>query len=276
MKIRGRKKKKIFIAADVGNTRASLALFHDLRLVKRTDLSEKELTQRVVADCVKKWSSAYKYDITEAVISDVNKKLGKKLISIFKKIKVRSILLKSLVKKDVFEKYASFSKLGDDRVANTYYIKYFVFNAAVIADIGTTINIDVFDGKRYLGGYIISGHQLELSAIHQNAGGTIIKEKVLFSSCSIRPGLCTKECLERGIELSKKAFVSAAVNEVKKTLKKKKLKVILTGGGSKVLKGSKIFDIVDVNATLKGVAAAYAMGQKTGVRSQNTEVRGKK
>ena len=253
---------KFFIAVDVGNSRASFALFNKTKILRRVDVIENKVNKKAISKILKDWNNLSNTSLKEAVVSDVNPDTTEKLKSILKTFGMKIINVRSIADKKIFKKYLSFKKLGEDRIANTYYLLKEINKPSAIIDVGTTINIDVFDGEYYKGGYIISGLFMELIAIQSIAKGTRTKNNISFNQNKTKPGNSTEMCLENGIVLSKVAFIEKAIKEIKKSLKKNDLAVILTGGGVKLLRFLKIFDKVELDATLKGIAALYVMKER--------------
>ena len=158
--------------------------------------------------------------------------------------------------KKLFSSYRTFEKLGEDRIANIYYCLHFLRSASIVFDIGTAINVDIFDGKSYMGGYIISGFDMERRALQKDTSLIRIKEKRNFILKSFSPGVSTEECINKGIAISKISFIESCIKEVKRNIKRRFLAVVLTGGGCSKLKNLRCFDITDRDVTLKGLAAA--------------------
>lgn len=247
-----------FIAADIGNSSFSLGLFRGLRLIRRFDMTFFGFRQKVLSDTLESWNKKYPAACQHIVISSVNSEGKKSLMTSLKREGLRGVSLKSLVPREMFHRYAFFQKLGEDRIANICYCSFIVRKPAIVIDAGTAINVDIFDGKVYQGGYIISGYGMESEVVQARARGTRLRLRPDFQIRTRRPGLSTRDCLERGIALSKEAFVQSCVGEAKKLLGRRVPLVLLTGGDRNILKKLHFFDIVDSNLTLKGIAAAYA------------------
>jgi pantothenate kinase type III len=254
-----KKTDEIFLAVDIGNSCISMGLFRGLSLLKRNDVPSaagEEIFRNALKSFTKHFSPS---SSSVAVVSSVNRSAERALVPMMRRKGFKVVYVKSLVDRKIFRRYTTFEKLGSDRVANAYYCIYLVKAPAVVVDCGTTLHADIIDGKCFMGGYIISSHLLEWEAIRSKARGTAVKLSSAWEEARIRPGLSTAECLQNGISLSKESFVSSCVAESKKCLRKKNIKIIVTGGNLKKLKNRDIFDIVDKNVTLKGMAAAYIL-----------------
>lgn len=252
-------KKQYFVAVDIGNSMVSIGLFDRFKLVQREALPALSVSRKKVLSVLRKWMKNRLSSLREAVISSVNKPRQASVISAFRETGIKAFSLKEVADKAIFRKYSSFSKLGEDRIANIYYCLHFLRCPSVVFDIGTALNVDVFDGRHYAGGYIISGPEMERDALQAKARGTRLKKKILFIPSLHRPGLCTAECIQRGILISKESFVEGCVKAVKSSLQKRSVAVVLTGGNWRILKDLAIFDIVDIGVTLKGLVAALIL-----------------
>jgi len=258
------------IVIDVGNTNVTFGL------VRGTGIScVFVLNQRKVKDGLffKKCLSAYakkhrfrRKDICEIVICSVVPRLDKLLVSRLEKVFPGATIFRlgKEIPIPIKNKYRLPSQVGKDRLANAVGARFCYRLPAIIVDFGTAITIDIVSAKsEYLGGVIVPGIKLSLSALHKN---TALLPLITSGIPENIIGKDTRNSMLSGIFYGYAFLVDGFIEVFRKKLKGRCI-VIATGGNLKLMKSlCKGIDLYDACITLKGIEKAYIIAKNKGMR----------
>jgi len=238
----------MILAIDIGNTSISLGLFKNSRLFKRDSLITQNKQYFLF---FKKYFAKYK--IEKVIISSVAPQITQKLEQIFKKLRVKNVLIlgKNLIV-PIKNLYHPAQKAGQDRLVNAFAaIKLYGF-PAIVVDFGTAITFDAISGKKeYLGGLILPGLETSLNCLAEK---TALLPKIKLS----RPpkdiiGKNTPESMLSGVIYGFACLTDEVIKKLKQKLGKTTL-VIGTGGNiGFISRYSQEFNARDINLTLRGL-----------------------
>jgi type III pantothenate kinase len=250
------------LSLDVGNSRLKLALFQNDHAVFEKQEETKPLKSRKARQAfveglvqelkVRSWQ--VEKIVLCSVVPDVARLLANTLERTFKK---RVCMVSAELNLPFEHRYKTPNTLGADRLALVAYaVKRFPKSAVIAIDFGTAITYDIITSKKiYLGGVILSGFGVSLSALHHH---TAQLPEVRFSSQTFLVGESTVECLERGAYWGAVAQTDNLIKRFQSFLKthhnEKSIKTIATGGDAPLIAEQISFDEIAPDAVLKGAA----------------------
>ena len=239
---------KKILAIDIGNTNITVGLFKDRKLSAKI-----KIPTNAYSSYIKKIKKLTKEDINEVIISSVVPlALARFIVELHK---VSSCIKITILGRDkivpIKNLYKIKSEVGQDRLVNAYAAKILYGAPAVIIDFGTAITFDIISKNGdYLGGLILPGIELSLSALYKR---TALLPKVELKPASSIIGRDTVNSMRGGILFGFGAMCDALSEKYGKILGKN-LKVIATGGNSRLMKKyAKSIQKVDEDLTLKGL-----------------------
>ena len=169
--------------------------------------------------------------------------------------------------------YKNPAEVGDDRLANAAAAAGFYGKKDMaIIDFGTGITIDVVSKKGgYMGGVIMPGLNLSLQGLFSKTA-KLPQVKLKFPEMTI--GNTTETSIQSGLLNGLVGSLNHLLRGIKKELKARQLKVILTGGDADMVPAGELEEkdvIVDRNFTLKGFKLIYDLntGEKKGKMPKN-------
>ncbi len=147
---------------------------------------------------------------------------------------------------------------GADRVANCLYARRaFPDSAALIIDIGTTVNIEFISADGCCpGGAIFPGPAMQLSSLHAHTAAL----PRLTPECASGefPGNSTTKSIFCGVRASIAGGLESIVGQAAILCSDEKPVIIVCGGAWKFIEKSVTFDYVHVpDCTLTGIALAF-------------------
>ena len=155
------------------------------------------------------------------------------------------------------------SEVGADRVINALAAKELYGSPAIVVDFGTATTFDVVSANgEYLGGAISPGIGLSSEILHQ---ATAKLPVIQIKAPKYLIGKNTKDAIRSGLVYGYVSMVEGMVNKLKSKIpiKRKKIKVIATGGFAKLIaKYTESINIVDPNLTLLGLRLAHEKQQE--------------
>ena len=240
----------MIIIGDIGNTDTKICIINsNYKIIKRILLPTKKINNSLLA---KKLNFIVKRNIyiEKSLFCSVvpNQFL---LIKSFlqKKFKIKCIELKKLNLEKIMKIKVNRHQIGSDRLANSIAVisknKNFI-----ILDFGTATTFDVVINNVYNGGVIAPGVDLSLN--------TLIKKASLIPSMNLKKtkkviGRNTINAVRSGFFWGYAGLIDNIVDLIMKETKKK-FKVIITGGYSKLFTNSlKSKVIIDKDITIKGL-----------------------
>lgn len=250
------------LSIDVGNSRLKLAFFQgehtqfqmEVETARLKSLKARQAFAESLAAEVKAHTLQIEKIVLSAVVPDVARLVANTLERTFKK---RVLIVSTELNLPFESRYKTPDTLGADRLALVAYaVKCFPNDAAIAIDFGTAITYDVITSKKiYLGGIIVSGFGLSLSALHRHTAQ--LPEVRLASQISL-VGESTIECLERGAYWGAVAQTENLIERFKSFLKshhgEKSIKVIAAGGDASLIAEQLKFDELTSDAVLRGAA----------------------
>ncbi len=250
------------LSLDVGNTCLKLAFFQDERIQFRMQAetkrfkslkSRQEFAASLVSE-LKARSLQVEKIILCSVVPEVARLIANTLERTFKK---RVLTVSTELNLPFEHRYKTPHTLGADRLALVAYaVKRFPKAATIAIDFGTAITYEIVTSRKiYLGGIILSGFGVSLSALHAR---TAQLPEVRFLSQTKLVGESTIECLERGAYWGAVAQTEGLIARFKSFLKthhkEKSIKVIATGGDASLVAEQLKFDELNEDAVLMGAA----------------------
>ncbi len=236
----------MLLAVDIGNTNIVLGYFKGSRLAGR---------MRMPSDG-KFDVNALKKKFDAAVIASVVPKLTRIVVKkIWKKFGVRPIVVDWKKIKDLKIGLKNKGQIGIDRLINAAAVKALYGCPAIVIDFGTATTFCVLDKRgAYRGGVITSGLAISRDVLHERTAKLPL---IRIQKPRRAIGGNTVEAMRSGLFYGYIEMVEGMVRRMAREIKGKP-KVIATGGLAKVIaKGTKIFDYVDQDLTLKGLNIIY-------------------
>ncbi len=220
-----------FLCIDIGNSRLSVGLFHEHKLIERNDFRIQQLELAIVF-LVNKIKLIKQVRV---IVSSVIPDLAKKLIDALSNLNVKIIELKSNEQNIITNIYDG---IGIDRIANaTAAIKLYSDKEVIgIIDFGSATTLTVVENSgKFLGGLITLGISKTFKAISNyldqlpevDLDGLKIASPLAFD---------TDKAIANGCFLSHIGTVDCWINTVK-THVNKDVYIIGTGGFIQVLAG---------------------------------------
>lgn len=245
---------KNLLAVDIGNTNITAGIFKGKKLAGKIKISSKVYSSyaRGIKTLVRKARLAVG-DLSRVIISSVAPLSLARLIAELHKIPINSPII--ILGKDktvpIRNLYRIKKEVGQDRLVNAYAAKMLYGTPVVVIDFGTAITFDLISKKGdYLGGLILPGIELSLSGLYK---GTALLPKVELKKAQSIIGRDTVNSMRGGILFGFGAMSDGLALRYKNILGKN-IKVIATGGNSKLIKKyAKSIQKVDEDLTLKGL-----------------------
>lgn len=149
--------------------------------------------------------------------------------------------------------------VGSDRLVNTVAAFDLYGGDLVVVDFGTATTFDVVDQDgAYIGGAISPGIELSLKALHMGAAalpqvGVVKPEQVV--------GRNTTDCMHAGIYWGYTGLIEGICNRIEAE-RGRKMRVVGTGGlASLFAKGESLFDVVNPDLTIHGLALIHGLNR---------------
>ena len=249
---------KTILAVDIGNTNINIGLFKagslKVGLKVSSQLPRRELKRRLLSfvSVRGKISKGIERIVVCSVVPHLNRTLDSILKEIFGKNALFcgrdfTIPVKNL--------YKSPESVGQDRLVNAYAALQLYGRPLIIIDFGTAITFDCLNKKgEYRGGIIVPGLKLSLEALARGAALLPMLPLAKRGTNLSLIGRTTKESMYSGLFFGFSAMVECLTNRLKKEAGRK-VKVILTGGDTKIMRSflKKYVDIIDEDLALKGL-----------------------
>ena len=240
----------MLILGDIGNSETKIFLVNpEGKIVNKTNLSSKGITKLILNKKFKILTTDFR-NIKKILFCSVvpkNFQLIKKFIS--KKTKIKCYEIKELNLKTILKINANFKQVGSDRLANAISLVNNKDNF-IILDFGTATTFDVITGKTYNGGVIAPGVNISLNTLSDMAS---LIPKINLKKVKKVIGIDTNTAVRSGFFWGYAGLIDNIINLIKKETKKK-YKIIITGGFSKLFKKSikaKVIENKDI--TIKGL-----------------------
>lgn len=193
-----------------------------------------------------------KYRPQQAYLCSVVPTLGLKVRALFKKYKLEIYETGKEIKIPVKNLYKKPKEVGQDRLLGVYAAKNVYKNVGLVVDLGTALTFDFISLKgAYVGGLIFPGMDIALEALLKRCA--LLPKRVSLKPKPILKAKSTSECISSGVVLGYNFLIGGLVGYIRKQ-KKNRFKVLLTGGGSKlIIKPIAGVDYIQPNLTLLGL-----------------------
>lgn len=252
----------MLLAIDVGNTETAIGLFNGEEQIRTWHLTTtiyrtSDEWSFLVKNHLKEAGCSFN-DISGVSIASVVPMITTFLEQIFDKSKVMLVNQNNCagIKLEIDNP----RELGADRIANAAAAHYIYKKNCIITDFGTATTIDAVstDGA-YLGGAIAPGIAISAEALFKS--GAQLNQTVISPPKSV-VGKNTSDCLKSGIFYGTiyqtEGLANAILDELGWQKDRKNTIHIVTGGLSNLIYPySKIYDLQDVDLTLKGLKVIY-------------------
>mgnify|MGYP001189691214 FL=1 len=240
----------MFLIGDIGNTETKICLLNEnLQIKKRLIFSTNLKKIRIIKKNLKLFISK-KIDLEFCLFSSVVPNFYRILKDyLYKYKKIKSFELKDIAFNKKISLKVNKSKIGSDRIANALGAMNNKDNFIII-DFGTATTFDVLIKKTYHGGIIAPGIKLSLETLYKKAS---LIPKLNLKQINKVIGVNTHEAVRSGFFWGYTGLINNMVKMIENETKKK-FKIIITGGYSKLYKknlGKKV--IYDKDITIKGL-----------------------
>ncbi len=256
----------MILGIDVGNTNIVLGLFEGDKIVEsfRVSTDIKNTTDEITIKLYELLKiRGYEFsDIDDCIISSVVPNMMFSLEKMCDKyFNVKPIIVGPGIKTGLDIKYKDPKQVGADRIVNAVAgIKMFDTDL-IIVDFGTaTTFCHINDKAQYMGGAICPGIKISAEALYQRTAKLV---KVDFVTPKNHICKTSEESMRSGIIYGYVGLVEYMINNFKKEIGKKDIKVIATGGlANMIAKETDSIDIVKSDLTLMGLIEIYKLNRK--------------
>ena len=149
-------------------------------------------------------------------------------------------------------------QVGADRLVNTRAVAALLGEGpAIVVDFGTATTLDVVaaDGA-YIGGVIAPGVNLSAEALYQ-AAARLPRIDIQMPNSVL--GQDTVACMQSGLFWGYVSMIEGLIHRLRDELNMPSAPVVATGGLAALFaSGTDVFDHIDADLTVKGLAALYA------------------
>jgi len=241
----------MLLAIDIGNTNINLGIFKNNLLVKRFYIPTKAKNYTLPLKKI-----FHKFRIDDAIICSVVPNASKVLEKNLKKLlKRQPYILGKDIKVPIKNLYRRPKQVGQDRLVNAYAGIKLYSSPLIVVDFGTATTFDVVsNNKEYLGGMILPGLGISLTALNQH---TALLPEIKLNKPKEFIGRDTKNSMLSGIVYGFTALTDNLTLKIKDKIGKR-ASVIGTGGYINLIRTHcKGFDKIDNDLTLKGLNLIY-------------------
>lgn len=251
----------MLLVIDIGNTNIVLGVFKEDRLVSsfrmttKTPRTSDEYGLFMVNLLLHKGINVK--DIKDVIISTVVPKIMYSLNSgIIKYFETKPIIVGPGIKSGINIRTDNPKEVGSDRIVNIAGVYHTYGGPAIVIDFGTATTYDVVTENGVLCAAITSpGLQISANALWQEAAK--LPEIEIKKPGSIL-ATNTITSMQAGLVYGYIGQVEYIVKNIKKEMKLPNMKVIATGGLSKLIyQETDAIDILDANLTLNGLRIIY-------------------
>jgi type III pantothenate kinase len=251
----------MILVMDVGNTNIALGLFDGKKLLNTWRMNtDKEKASDEFGIFIISLFNNERLDIkkVEAVIiaSVVPQIMYSIEHAIRKYFNLTPIIVSPGIKTGINIKYENPKELGADRIVNSVAAFELYGGPTIVVDFGTATKFETISSKgEYLGGAICPGVKISADALFQRTAKLPRIELVKPDNVI---GKNTVSNLQSGIIYGQIGQVDYIVNRIKSEIGEDKIKVIATGGLSRLIaKESSTIDEINGNLSLEGLRIVY-------------------
>lgn len=250
------------LAVDIGNTEAVFGYFKDRSLVSSFRLKTKlPRTADELAILLAQWMREDGLDAAaEAVYCSVVPNWSDLLEDYFAGLSIPFMAVSHNMRLPFEFDYDAPETLGPDRIVNAAACAFFYDDNCLLVDFGTAITFCALVNKKYVGGVIVPGMNTAFDSLARN---TAKLPQVGLRKHPTVLGKDTRSSLEAGAYYGYRGMVKEILEELESEIDwPDKPKRIATGGVVDSLGFNEyLFDILDRELTLKGLAKLYELNK---------------
>ena len=246
----------MLLAADIGNTNITLALFDGDKYIKDFRItSDRNLSPIEYRNILFSLFKDYKVDscIIGSVVDELNLKFKSAIDKVFK---INSVIVSNSMDLGFSIKIDNPDELGADRIANAATATTEYDKAVIVVDFGTATSFDIINSnKEFLGGVIAPGIRTQLNSL-STATSKLPKCDPQHSNNTI--GTNTIDAIMSGVLRGTAYMVDGIIEQCEMELDEQAV-IIATGGNSSLVTCycKRNFDKVDPHFTIKGLKYIY-------------------
>ena len=240
----------MLLAIDIGNTNISFGLFRANALIKTFDIPSKQYS---INKFRKKIGSLKVADtFICSVVPKLTKIVSKDLAGITGK---RPYIIGKDLQVPIQNCYRNSNQVGQDRLVNAYAGIILYGAPLIVIDSGTAVTFDVISKRKaYLGGLIIPGLEMSLSALNEK---TALLPLVKLKYPKELIGRDTINSILSGVVIGASALADALATRIKHKIGEN-AQIIGTGGSIALIKKYSSLRIkIDRSLILKGLNFIY-------------------
>lgn len=254
------------LVIDIGNSQIFGGIFDNDRLIttfrktSKVDFSSDEFgifLKSIIRENIKGNIKILNASIT-SVVPRLNYTIKNALIKYFN---INPLFVSSGIKTGINIKYKNPNEVGSDRITNCVgTIKLYGKGNYIIIDMGTATTFDILtDKNEYLGGLIIPGLKIQSEGLALNTAklpSIEIRQTTLEIDSTIK-------AIQSGIYLLNYYGIYGITERIKKEIfRNAKVRVVGTGGFSRLYETENIFDISNYDLILYGLNEIIKINQK--------------
>ncbi|HOK41653.1 MAG TPA: type III pantothenate kinase [bacterium] len=243
----------MFLVLDIGNTNISIGIFKERKLLYKTKIkTNKNFSFEKYYNLFNSILKKFLKEIKKVFISSVYRPVNKKIEKVLKRLKLPEIKFLTIndFEKIIKIKVKQKEKVGIDRLVNVTggYLK--IKKNIIVVDAGTATTIDViYKNGEFIGGIILPGIEMIMNSACEKI--TVLKPVKIKKQKSVI-GKNTDEAFLSGLYFGYFSAITGIIKMIKEELKTN-FYVIGTGGAINYFKNEKIFDLIDLDFTIKSI-----------------------
>ena len=254
----------MILTLDVGNSQIFGGVFHGEELVLRFRTASRPLTSSdelgLFLRGVLRENGADASDISQIAFCSVVPEIVYALRSCCRKyFRLDPFILQAGVKTGLKIGYRNPLDVGPDRIANAIAATHiYPDRNLIIVDCGTATIIDaVRAGREFLGGMILPGVRISMEALERN---TARLPSVEILPATQLVGRSTIECIQSGLYFGTRAAIQGLTRDLhREVFRQEPALVIGTGGFSRLFEEERLFDALQPDLILIGLAHALSL-----------------
>lgn len=242
------------LCIDVGNSRTNLGLFEGETLLRHDFYpSSVEYAPKVV-ETATAWKA--ELGIDASIMGAVVPRLADLIVTCLdSEADVRPFLVEGFKEQLLPLRVDRPETVGVDRVINSYGAYHLYGGPAIVVSLGTATTFEILSAQgEYLGGCIAPGVRISMEALTQR---TALLPPAVWKRPQRIIGKNTLEHMEAGIYYGTVSLIEGMTSRYKAELGTQ-ARVIGTGGISAIIADEGVFDVHDLELTLKGLRRIYS------------------
>jgi type III pantothenate kinase len=258
----------MILALDVGNSQIFGGVFHDGELIIRFRKPSRPLTSSdelgLFLRGVLRENGADPSGISQIAFCSVVPETVYALRGCCRKyFRLDPFILQAGVKTGLKIRYRNPLEVGPDRIANALAATHlYPDRNLIIVDCGTATIIDaVRAGREFLGGLILPGVRISMEALERNTA-RLPSVEILPATALV--GRSTIECIQSGLYFGTRAAILGLTRDLRaEVFGQEPALVVGTGGFSRLFEEEQLFDVLQPDLILIGLAHALSLNPGT-------------